>query len=99
MRPCSGGPAMYSPKSKCCRSGVINNARVSDNADAEGVLENVDNTIQGRGQIGGNNLQVINSVDGVIKANDSTGISARPDVDPAFVGIAHCRCYIRVPAI
>ena len=48
-------------------------ARMTDDAFADGVLTNVDNTIQGRGLVGSNRVQIINQVGGVINANNADG--------------------------
>lgn len=54
-------------------SGSNDGSRILDQSASDGVLTNVDNTIQGKGQIGANTLQVINQAGGIIDANDSTG--------------------------
>ena len=48
-------------------------ARITDNSDSDGILTNVDNTIQGRGRVGNGTLQIINQAGGVIDANDAAG--------------------------
>jgi hypothetical protein len=52
--------------------GTSTAVRINDEVGtADGVLTNVDNTIQGKGQIGNNRLNVINQA--LIDANDDTG--------------------------
>ena len=54
-------------------AGSNANSRILDNSGANGVLTNVDNTIQGQGQIGVNTLQFINQAGGLVDANDTAG--------------------------
>ena len=49
------------------------NARITDTS-ADGVLTNVDNTIQGRGGVGDDRVRIINETDGVLVGNDSDGL-------------------------
>ena len=52
--------------------GTSASSRILDEVgDADGVLTNVDNTIQGKGQIGANRMNMINQ--SLINANDNTG--------------------------
>ena len=53
--------------------GVSDASRILDSSGNDGVLTNVDHLIQGRGQIGVNNLQVINQPNGIIEANSPVG--------------------------
>jgi hypothetical protein len=45
---------------------------------SDGVLTNVDNVIQGKGDVGGNSLQVINEPDGLIDANGDQALTLNP---------------------
>ncbi len=64
--------------------GLADLSRIADlSGSALGVLNNVDNIIQGKGQIGVNSLQVINEPAGVIDANDSSGTL---ELDPRTTG-------------
>ena len=51
--------------------GGTTNGRILDQAGADGVLTNVDNTIQGIGQIGANSMRLVNEVSGIVDANDT----------------------------
>ncbi|MEQ8835620.1 MAG: hypothetical protein RID07_02315, partial [Lacipirellulaceae bacterium] len=63
--------------------GANNNARIVDNGGGNSVLTNANHTIQGRGQIGANTLEIINQAGGLINANDSSGTLV---VDPNASG-------------
>ncbi|MEQ8835621.1 MAG: hypothetical protein RID07_02320, partial [Lacipirellulaceae bacterium] len=63
-------------------AGSTNSSRITDNSGSNGVFTNVDNTLEGRGQIGANTLQIINQVGGLIDAN-STGNTLTLDPNAA----------------
>lgn len=48
-------------------------SRIVDQSGADGVITNVDNTIQGIGQFGVDSLEIVNQANGLISANDSAG--------------------------
>ena len=63
--------------------GSANNSRILDETGTkDGILRNIDNTIQGRGAIGFDRLEVSNG--GLIDANDSTGSL---NLDPRATGL------------
>ena len=70
--------------------GIVNLQSVSDAFTARitgsgGILTNVDNTIQGRGRIGFNTLQVINQAGGTIHANVAGFLTVdMPNSNPTF---------------
>ena len=53
---------------------------ITDATGADGVLTNVDNTIQGKGAVGFNRVSIINQAEGTIHANESGGTLV---VDPS----------------
>ena len=48
-------------------------ARITDGTGSDGILTNVDNTIQGRGIAGDNRVRIVNESAGVLVGNDPAG--------------------------
>ncbi|QDS97986.1 beta strand repeat-containing protein [Adhaeretor mobilis] len=66
--------------------GSSNSSRILDNSGADGVLTNANNTLQGRGQIGVNSLEIINQASGLIDANS---IGNKLTIDPNSGGVTN----------
>ena len=73
-------------------AGTNTNSRLLDATGSDGVLTNVDNTIEGHGNIGVNSLMIVNQAQGLIDANSTSGtLTVNPPTGSNLVNMGTMR--------